>query len=76
MNDQARVSIITPLYNPSLDFMRQAIESILEQDFTDWELLLVDDGSTGESSALAREYAESFRCGSGTSIIPGTSIAE
>ncbi len=61
MRDLPLVSIITPFYDPSPAFMRQAIESILQQDFTDWELLLVDDGSAGESSALARAYAETYR---------------
>ena len=41
-------------------FIREAIESVLAQDFTDFELILVDDGSTDGSSALARGYAENF----------------
>jgi len=61
MRDLPLVSIVTPFYNTSPAFMRQAIESILRQDFNDWELLLVDDGSTGESSVLAGEYAETYR---------------
>lgn len=54
------VSVITPFYNPPLAFMRQAIESVRQQEFADWELLLVDDGSTGDSSALARAYADTY----------------
>jgi glycosyltransferase involved in cell wall biosynthesis len=58
MSIRPRVSIVTPFYNPSAVFIRQAIDSILQQDYKDWELLLVDDGSTRESGALAREYAD------------------
>jgi hypothetical protein len=58
MSARPRVSIITPFLNLSPAFMRQAIHSIVQQDYRDWELLLVDDGSTSESSALAREYAQ------------------
>lgn len=55
------VSVITPFHNPPPAFMRAAIESVLRQEFADWELLLVDDGSAGESPALARAYAEAHR---------------
>lgn len=37
-------------------FFREAIESVLAQTGSDWELLLVDDGSTNENSEVAREY--------------------
>jgi glycosyltransferase involved in cell wall biosynthesis len=51
-----RVSIITPFFNAS-SFLQESIESVLAQTSDCWELLLVDDGSTDRSEAVAREYA-------------------
>ncbi len=50
-----KVSVITIFYDAEAHF-REAIESVLAQDFKDFELLLVDDGSSDSSSAIAREY--------------------
>ena len=50
-----RVIIGSPLFNHAKDF-REAIESILSQTFTDFALVLVDDCSTDETPAIAREY--------------------
>ncbi|MEP7130450.1 MAG: glycosyltransferase family A protein [Sphingomicrobium sp.] len=52
-----RVSVITIFYNAA-DFLGEAIESVLAQDDPNFELLLVDDGSTDPGSAIARAYAE------------------
>jgi glycosyltransferase involved in cell wall biosynthesis len=52
-----RISVITIFYNAA-DFLGEAIESVLAQDYPEFELLLVDDGSTDASSAIARGYAE------------------
>jgi len=38
-------SIVTPVYNPPVEVLGQTIESVLAQDFDDWELILVDDCS-------------------------------
>jgi glycosyltransferase involved in cell wall biosynthesis len=53
----SRVSVITIFYNAA-DFLGEAIESVLAQGYRDFELLLVDDGSTDASSAIAKTYAD------------------
>ncbi len=50
------VSIITPLYN-SERYLRETCASVLAQTFTDWEWIIVDDGSGDGSLAMAREMA-------------------
>lgn len=51
-----KISIIIPVYNAG-EFMASCIESILAQTFKDFELLLVDDGSTDDSGKVCDEYA-------------------
>ena len=53
------VSIITPVFNAER-FLEQTIQSVLQQDFTDWELLLVNDCSTDKSvEIISRHKADS-----------------
>ena len=49
------VSIITPCYNASLT-LTKTVDSIRAQSHTDWELLLVDDCSTDDTCAKAKDY--------------------
>ena len=52
----AEVSIIVPVYQVE-NYIRQCIDSILVQTFTDFELILVDDGSKDKSGQICDEYA-------------------
>lgn len=52
-----KVSLVVPVYNAEKT-IRRCIESILSQTFTDYELILVNDGSTDNSGAICDEYAK------------------
>ncbi len=51
------ISIVLPIYNGE-KYMKQSIDSVINQTYANWELLIVDDGSTDNTAAIAREYAE------------------
>jgi glycosyltransferase involved in cell wall biosynthesis/SAM-dependent methyltransferase len=53
---QPRVSIVIPIFNAAR-YLDETIQCVLHQTVQDWELLLVDDGSTDDSAAIARRYA-------------------
>jgi glycosyltransferase involved in cell wall biosynthesis len=55
-SSQPKVSVITIFLNAER-FIAEAIESVLAQDFRDFEIILVDDGSTDASTKIARDYA-------------------
>ena len=52
------VSVIMPVYN-SDDYIGQAIESVLSQDYQNFELVLVDDGSTDNTREVIQRYTDS-----------------
>jgi len=52
------ISCIINFYNTNEIFFREAIESVLAQTYKNWELLLVDDGSTNLSTDIALEYVQ------------------
>ena len=51
-----KVSIVIPVYN-SAKYLRECIDSVLAQSFSDWEVVAVDDGSSDDSPAILDEYA-------------------
>ena len=57
MTKSPQISVIIPIYNVER-YLRQCIDSILAQTFTDFELLLIDDGSPDGCPAICDEYAE------------------
>jgi glycosyltransferase involved in cell wall biosynthesis len=54
------VSVLIPAYNAEAH-LAEAIESVLAQRFTDWELIIVDDASTDRTGEIARSYADGAR---------------
>ena len=54
------VSVVMPAYNAA-PFLRAAIESVLAQTFRSFELIVVDDGSTDETAAIARSFGARLR---------------
>ncbi len=55
--NSSRISIIVPIYNIA-SYLRQCIESILRQTYTDLEIILVDDGSTDGCYEICEEYRQ------------------
>ncbi len=58
MNERAEplVSVVTPVYNGA-KYLRQCIESVLAQTYTNWDYVIVNNRSTDETLAIAEEYA-------------------
>ena len=57
INAAPKVSIVVPVYNTA-PYLRQAIDSILAQTFTDFELILIDDGSNDSSPDIIDSYKD------------------
>jgi glycosyltransferase involved in cell wall biosynthesis len=55
-NGMARVSAIVPAYNAA-HYLPTSIKSVMDQTYTDWELVIVDDGSTDGTRELVASYA-------------------
>ena len=75
------VSIVTPTYNRS-DFLPEAIDSVLGQTYENFELIIVDDGSTDDTQALVESYQKDpriryfYQANQGQSVARNRGIAE
>lgn len=56
MQNNPYISVVLPVYNQG-KYIAETIESVLAQTYTDFEFLILDDGSTDNSAAIIREYA-------------------
>jgi glycosyltransferase involved in cell wall biosynthesis len=59
VSERPKVSIITCFLNVG-DFLEEAVESILQQDYDHWELMLIDDGSTDKGTEIGKDYAKVY----------------
>lgn len=58
-SNQPLVSVLIPVYNGT-EFLDEAIQSVLNSSYTNFEIILVDDGSTDKSRQKCLEYAEKY----------------
>jgi glycosyltransferase involved in cell wall biosynthesis len=83
MPDSPRISVVMPVHNAE-KYITEALDSIIQQTFTDFELIVIDDGSTDRSSTIIESYAKKDRrvivhrqdnCGLILSLNRGCSLA-
>src|ERR1700732_1692223 len=55
-----RFSVLLPVYNRE-NYVRQAVDSVLNQTFSDFELLAIDDGSTDRSAEILKSYGSKLK---------------
>ncbi len=55
-----KISIAVPAYNAA-PYLREALDSVLSQSLQPWEILVIDDGSTDDTAAIARTYGDRIR---------------
>jgi glycosyltransferase involved in cell wall biosynthesis len=58
MPNNIKISVLMAVYNTEFHFIKRAIDSVLEQDFQDFELIIIDDGSKGNDRKSLLEYVE------------------
>ena len=54
-----KVSVIVPVYNTE-KYLRKCLDSLVNQDFSDYEIVIVNDGSTDSSESIINEYVSKY----------------
>ena len=56
MTDSVKISVIMSVYNGE-DYLSETLESVINQTFSDWELIVINDCSTDSTSEILSKYA-------------------
>ena len=56
---EIKISVVIPVYNTQ-QYLKECIDSIINQNYDNWEAFLVDDGSSDNSYAICKEYKKRF----------------
>lgn len=59
--ESLKFSIIVPVYNVER-YLRKCLDSLLRQGLKDYEIILINDGSTDDSEAICKEYVDNNSC--------------
>jgi len=57
MNNQPKISVVIPVYNAEL-YIRRCLKSVMIQSYKNFEVILINDGSTDKSARICREFVE------------------
>ena len=60
MLKQVKVSVLMAVYNTDFSYIKRAIDSVLNQDFQDFELIIIDDGSNATNREALLQYVEKY----------------
>ena len=58
MLKQVKISVLMAIYNTDFSYIKRAIDSVLNEDFQDFELIIIDDGSTVTNRESLLQYAQ------------------
>ena len=58
--DNIEVSVVVPIYNVE-KYLRQCLESLVNQNFDDYEIILINDGATDNSMKIAQEFEDKYK---------------
>jgi glycosyltransferase involved in cell wall biosynthesis len=60
MLKKVKISVLMTVFNTNLAYTKRAIDSVLNQDFQDFELIIIDDGSKENNRAALMDYVEKY----------------
>jgi glycosyltransferase involved in cell wall biosynthesis len=60
MSKNVKISVLMAVYNTEFSLTKRAIDSVLQQDFQDFELIIIDDGSKGDDRKELLAYVEKY----------------